>query len=178
MTVSHATSTGNFNRPALVLLSGLPGAGKTTFALLLAERTGAAVVESDAVRHEIAVRPNYTRAESRSVFETVEVRARESLLTGSDVIIDATNLTRHDRARFVRLTRNVRARLVIVRLVAPYEILVERLEGPRAGSSEAGPGVLALMQSRPQAIAQPHVVVDTSFDIEPALSAVARMLGQ
>src|SRR5262249_9583209 len=41
-------------RPCLVLVGGLPGAGKSTLARGLAERAGFAVIRSDVVRKELA----------------------------------------------------------------------------------------------------------------------------
>src|SRR5690606_38860613 len=93
---------GNFPA-ALVLLSGLPGSGKTTFAHAFAERVPCAVVESDTIRRSFARNPSYTREESARVFDAVESQAEQALKAGQVVLVDATNLSRADRERFVRL---------------------------------------------------------------------------
>jgi len=169
---------GNFGEatPALILLSGLPGAGKTTFAKALAAQLDFAHIESDAIRRALAPVPRYTTAESGVVFRQVEADARAALAAGRHALIDATNLTNRDRKRFLKLAGDVGSTLVCVRVTAPEEVIRARLAAPREGYSQATAEVYELMRSRPQQFSVPVVVVDTRFSLEPAVALVRSLV--
>jgi adenylylsulfate kinase len=89
-----------------VWLTGLPASGKSTVArALAAELAGrgirAAVLESDAVRREIAPDAGYEEAERETFYATLAYLARMLVLHGVPVIVDATANRRayRDRAR-------------------------------------------------------------------------------
>lgn len=169
-------NAGPNGRPGLVLLSGLPGTGKTSFAAALAGAVGAVHVESDAVRRRLFARPTYTPEESAAVFAEVERLAASALRSGRPVIIDATNLDERDRRPFVRLAVRADAPLVAVRLTVPEAVARERLAIPRSGHSEAGVGVYELMRPRAAVFRGPSVVVDSRFPTGSAVDLVRRLL--
>ena len=161
---------------ALILLSGLPGAGKTTFARALGERLELVHIESDAIRRGLAAEPTYSPRESGQVFARVEAEARKALGRGRHALIDATNLTARDRRRFVQLAEEMDAGLVAVRLTAPEAVIRERLGWPREGNSQANVAVYEQMKRRPQPFAEPVIVVDTSRGLESAIALVLRVI--
>ncbi|MCL4242184.1 MAG: AAA family ATPase [Dehalococcoidia bacterium] len=161
---------------ALILLSGLPGTGKTTFARALGGRLKFAHVESDAIRRGLAAEPTYSPRESGMVFARVEAEARKALTDGKHALIDATNLTNRDRRRFVRLANETDSLLVAVRLTVPEEVVRERLASPRDGHSQADVAVFEKMRSRPQPFPFPAIVVDTRWGPEPAIALVLRLI--
>jgi predicted kinase len=90
-----AMSTG---RPALVMLMGLPGAGKTHCARLLALRLGAAHVATDHLRSRLFIAASYAEDENRAVFTLAEALVDQLLAEGHVVVLDATNLIARYRA--------------------------------------------------------------------------------
>jgi len=168
--------SGNSAGPALVLLSGVPGAGKTTFARALCAAGGFVHLESDAIRLQLFPVPEFTGREHGRVFAVAEARARKALEGSSRVIVDATNLSRSDRRRFVDLASRSGAALVGVRLTAPDRVIRERLAGPREGNSQATVAVYDGMRQRAQAFTFAVVTVDGRFDIEPSLALVRRLI--
>ena len=85
-------------RPALLMLMGFPGAGKTHCARLLAARLGAAHVATDHLRSRLFIAPSYADEENRAVFTVAEALVEELLGEGHVVILDATNLMARYRA--------------------------------------------------------------------------------
>lgn len=160
----------------MVLLSGLPGAGKTTFARALGLLIDGVHIESDAVRRDLFAVPIYDPRESSRVFRRVEGLAREALEGGRHCIIDATNLAKKDRRRFLRLAERLRAPVVSVRLVAPHDEIRRRLARPRDGNSQADVRVFEMMRGKAELFGGPLVVVDTSYPIGPSAELVASLV--
>ena len=152
----------------MVLLSGLPGTGKTVLAGRISASLGAVHLESDAVRIELTPDPQFTRSENARVFSRLELRATRHLTAGKQVVLDATNLTEADRSRFLSLAERLD--------VVPDDIVRERLSHPREGFSQAGVDVFERMHSHPEPFSRPGVVVDTRFDLAPAIDLVKTLL--
>ena len=77
-------------RGRLILLSGIPGSGKTTIGKELSAGLKRSVhVQTDAIRAMIAS-PDYSSPESRFVYEAATGVAEAALAAGYDVILDAT----------------------------------------------------------------------------------------
>ena len=80
-------------RPALVLVGGLPGVGKSTLARGLAERAGFDVIRSDVVRKELAAGSSqdiYTIEWTERTYVECLRRAESLLFEGRRVIVDAS----------------------------------------------------------------------------------------
>lgn len=166
------------SRPALVLLSGYPGSGKTTFARALAAATPLDHHESDAVRLALFRDPAYTAAESARVFAVIEKRAEVSLRAGRIALIDATNLARGDRRRFERLAATCDAPFIGVRVTAPDEEIRRRLAAPRDGHSRATVAVYEGMLGRARPFATAAVVVDSRFGSDAAVALILALMQQ
>jgi len=79
-------------RPALVMLMGLPGTGKTHCARMLCDRLGAAHVATDQLRSRLFIAASYADEENRAVFALAEALVDDLLAEGHVVVLDATNL--------------------------------------------------------------------------------------
>ena len=103
-------------RPALVMLMGFPGVGKTHCARLLATRLGAAHVATDHLRSRLFIAASYADEENRAVFALAEALVDELLAEGHVVVLDATNLVARYRAPMETVARR--------RGIAPLHVLV------------------------------------------------------
>lgn len=168
-------------RPALVILIGLPGSGKSHFARHLAKRYPAAILDSDALRSVLYESPQHTDQENARLFPAIQVLARRLLDRGVPVLLDATNLKEAHRKPSDRLARDAGARLVIVRLRAPFAVMRERLAKRDAARSPldrstAGLLVLERMRRDYQRPRRPYFVVDTSQNSRHVLDKIAALL--
>ena len=164
-------------RPALVVVAGLPGAGKSAFSRDLALRTGAVILESDAIRHLLFERPSYSWQESRQLFAALHTAVEKLLDTGISCIIDATNLAERYRRPLYDVADKCRAKLVVVEVTAPAEVALQRLSERAAapGSpSDADAAIYQRMRREWEAIEREHFAVDTSEPTAKAVAAIAR----
>lgn len=168
-------------RPALVVLSGLPGTGKSYLARQIVRRHPLAVVESDALRKALINRPSYSKAESARLFAACHEVIDRLLAAGVPVLLDATNLKEMHRRPLRDIAKRRRAKLVLIEVVAAEVVALERLEsrffgGDPRDSSDAGPEVYEKLRYDVEPIQERHITVDTSRDIRPALDAITAAL--
>ncbi len=168
-------------QPALVVLSGLPGAGKSHLARELCRRYPMARLESDVLRKALFRRPSYSASESARLFAACHALLDRLLARGVSAVLDATNLKEIHRRPLYRIAEDHGARLVLVEVHAPREVVERRLEGRSRGAnpwdqSEAGLEVYERMRQEAEPIQRPHLRVDTSGDLEEALAMILREL--
>jgi predicted kinase len=168
-------------RPYLVVLSGLPGTGKSHFANELVKRMPLVVVGSDRSRKALISKPKYTRGEHARVFAACHLLIEDLLSEGYGVIFDATNLTERFRQPLYEMAERTGAGLLIIWFTASREVVRRRLDDRAARRSEdsySDADWLVYCRLRPgeEAITRPHLVVDSSDDIWPVLEEVVRLV--
>ena len=173
--------TGAEPPPALVVLCGLPGTGKSHFARQLTQRWPSVVLGSDRLRKTLVSRPQYTPEEHRRVFSAAYRLLEELLAEGHRVIFDAVNLHEGSREPARQIARRAGVPLLLIQLTAPPGLVRRRLQDRVAGAncdgfSDADWQIYCNMRPAQQPVRGPHLLVDTSKDIGPALEEVLRWL--
>ena len=184
-------------RPALILMHGLSGSGKTRVSQRLVEALGAVRVRSDVERkrrHGLAgaqasASPAggglYTSKEDRLTYARLAELASWILAAGYPAIVDATFLRRAERDAFRALASAAGASFTIASCVAPDAVLAERIAGRAAARTDASEASLAVLELQRHRAEPPgrdelaHVVVfDTASEeaVHAACGAVSRRL--
>jgi hypothetical protein len=161
--------------PVLIMMSGLPGSGKSYLGRRLAEELPAVVIESDSVRKVLFSPPTYSADESAMVHHVCQEVMRRLLRQGVRVIFDATNLVEFQREIIYGLARHSGAGLLIVQTMAPEDVVRERLERRKQEQeslSDADWRVYRRMATRQQRIRHSHLCIDTSKDLDEAVRKV------
>ncbi len=183
--------------PALVLMHGLSGSGKTVASGAIVEALGAVRVRSDVERkrlHGLAASAAsgsapgaglYGERENDRTYERLAQAALAALDGGFCVVVDAAFLARRRRDAFRALASAAGAAFAIVACAAPEDerrARVARRQAEARDASEAGAEVLALQSRLVEPLGPDEVAhalrVDTSRAgaVDEAVAALARRL--
>ena len=136
-------------RPCLVLVGGLPGTGKSTLALGLAEQAGFRLVRSDLVRKELAGLPTgqkarsafgegiYAPAWTERTYAECLGRTERLLFEGERVVVDASFGEERRRREFLDLAGRLAVPAVFLFCQADPEVVRVRLDRRRGDASDA-----------------------------------------
>jgi predicted kinase len=123
--------------PAVIMMVGLSGTGKSFIARALAGRAGAVLISTDTIRRE-QVEPEslgptayasgaYAPARREVIYKEMMERAKRHLALGRSVVLDATFLTRQLRKLATQLAADFNILLHAVSIDAPESVVRERL---------------------------------------------------
>lgn len=166
-------------KPAFIVVSGLPGTGKSHFCRKLAERLPFLILESDILRKTLFPSPTYSPEESARLFQTIHHLIERLLKKGIPLILDATNLSERYRERLYHIADRLEVKLILVRVEAPPDVVYQRLKTRAEGvnpenKSDADWSVFQRMKPTVEHIRRNHFAVDTSRDITPVLAKIVR----
>lgn len=179
-------------RPALVIIAGPPGAGKTSLAGPLARRLGYALLGKDVIKERMAdgfgeSAPQHSRQLGLAAILVLYDVARELLHSGQAVVIESTfyrGTAETDLASLIAISD-----AVLIHVSAEDEVLVSRYER-RAQSADRHPvhngtervaelrGNLASGATRPPDVPIPVIEVDTTYgplDVEEIAFMVSEL---
>jgi predicted kinase len=108
----------------LIVLTGLPGSGKTTIAEGVAHKLGYPVFSVDPIESSmlsVGMKRNYTTG--LAAYRVAQILADENLRLGQSVIIDAVNAVPEARQAWEKLARKYKAKLIIIECVYGDETL-------------------------------------------------------
>ncbi len=171
--------------PALLVITcGLSGSGKSTVAKEIGTAIGGEVIVSDIVRKLLAgLEPTqraldeyraglYSAEMSARTYEAMFERARELLMRGKPVVLDAAFLRRPDRRAAARLARETGAQFACVLTEADEDEARRRLGARLAGGRDASDArwEIYVQQKRrfqgPSEVAAGRLIeIDTSWGI-------------
>jgi aminoglycoside phosphotransferase family enzyme/predicted kinase len=188
-----------WSRPALIIMHGLSGSGKTTVSQVLLESFGAVRLRSDIERKRLhglrpAVRTGsgietgiYAAGATESTYDQLAHSARELLMAGYPVIVDAAFLKHAHRDAFRSIASGNGVPFAMASCVAQEATLRERVvKRDREGkdASEAGVAVLERQLATQEPLTRDESELATVFDRERgeplpdnALQELARRLG-
>jgi predicted kinase len=163
--------------PFFITVSGLPGTGKSYFCRQLVKKLPALLLESDVIRKLLFNSPTYSPEESNQLFRDIHLLIEKLLSKGISVILDATNLSERNREFLYNIVDRLRAKLILIRVLAPPELVRQRLQarqGDPTNKSDADWDIYRRMQPTEEKIRRKHYTIDTSQDISDTIDKIVR----
>ena len=115
----------------IVAVCGLPGSGKSYFAMRLADKMGATYLSSDEIRKQMFVVRTYSDGEKLSVYQKMTDMAAKVVARKNDVVLDATFYRQNIRAL---VAKALEPPLRWIEVLADESVIQDRLSKPRMHS--------------------------------------------
>jgi uncharacterized protein len=179
-------------KPKLIVMIGLPGVGKTYFALQLAEKIDAYLLRSDIIRKELMNVPLsrhhytgygsgiYTGKISARTYDEMYNRARTYLAQDRTCILDATFSLVKARKAAGKIAREFKVPFLMAHCFCPDKIVFKRMAKRAQGFdfSDANPEVYQRMKKNfdPVPRAKNVIRVDTSKPLKPYIKKIEAKL--
>ena len=146
----------------LIVISGLPGTGKSTIADILSEKIRAPVLRTDEIRKKLIEKPTYSEDERELVYRVMFIVAEYLVKQGVPCILDATFNKEERRRKVVELAERNNVPIYFIECICDEEVVKERLKGDKRFSSDADWEVYLKLKREFEPIMQDHIIIDTT----------------
>jgi aminoglycoside phosphotransferase family enzyme/predicted kinase len=148
----------------IVVISGLPGTGKTTVAKELGRELNAPVLSTDEVRKRGSEPLKYTKRKKQGVYEHMFQMAEDLLSEKDNIILDGTFFKKELRASALQLGSDHDRCVFILEAICDEDVVKQRIEKryqEDLDASEADFKVYKIIQSQFELIEKPHFRIHT-----------------
>lgn len=157
----------SFTRPhgSLLIMVGLPGAGKSSIVEQMATWCDFVVIQTDGIRKQLDSSPAYSAGEMASIYDICYALIARRLRLGQRVVFDASNYLQARRQRAIDLALLEGGVVAICRVQASAAETYERLmarERSSGISSDADWAVYQWMVENQEPLTEPHLILDSS----------------
>jgi len=157
----------------IVIVCGLPGVGKTTFAKKLAPLINATVLSADKIRKELILLPTYEKDERRLIYDVMMLLAKYLHNSGANCILDATFNREKSRTEIKKKLGIQDREFFVIECMCPENIIISRLKERKNDYSDAGVEVYQKMKKIYEHVKGKHVTIDTALDPEKNAKVVS-----
>jgi predicted kinase len=154
---------GNAKSGSVIIVSGLPGSGKSYFAQRLAQMLKAVYLNSDSIRISLHAQGKYTLDDKMYIYQTMAELTDKHLSRGETVVADATFYHHAMRDLLSGIASKHNCKTAFILVIASKELVRERLSIPRA-DSEADLGVYESMKELFEPYLDEHLVLRSGTD--------------
>lgn len=166
----------------IVLIAGLPGSGKSYFAVKLSAKLGAMYISSDKVRNELDALGKYSLKNKMEVYVEMVKIANRFLMDHKTVVVDATFYLNSMRSLFYKLAKMQKSEICLIYINASEALIKKRLSKPRQ-DSEADFKVYEKIRDQFQEITTPHLKLESTNDnitsmVDKAVEFIETMHGR
>lgn len=144
----------------LVIVCGLPGVGKSTFARWLADDLGAVHIRTDVVRKELYDEPTYASEETARVYDELLTRASRLLEEGEAVVLDGTYRKQKNRYQVKEIAASHNVPCWFYKVECDQDVVQQRLAERTDDPSDADFEIHKRLTF--DQLERPHVVVDNT----------------
>jgi uncharacterized protein len=137
-------------RPRLIIVCGVPGSGKSTFALHVADRWGAIRFASETFAEELGAAARTASGDLSKeaivhAYAAMGAAVKESFATNKLVVAVGSFRSEEQRRRFRDIATSSAASVTTVRIICSVETAAKRVRSRRA-IGERGPSEKAILQ--------------------------------
>ena len=112
--MNKPTKRFTLQQPYLILIVGIPGAGKTFFARQFSDMFSAPFININSIRHQFFAEPSYDREEDNLIADALKPIIEEIMKTNQTILVEGGLDARVDRQAYARLAKKHGYRLLTV----------------------------------------------------------------
>ncbi|OMP75189.1 MULTISPECIES: ATP-binding protein [unclassified Chitinophaga] len=159
----------------VIIVTGLPGSGKSYLAVRLADELQAAYASSDRIRKKMIPNRTYSVKEKESVYDEMCNRMVAAIQAERDIVLDATFYRDSLREKFI-LEAGPESQIRLIEVTAAESLIKERL-GQKRADSEANFHVYQQLKAQYEPIHVPHLtLVSTNNNIGEMLDSALKYI--